>query len=66
MTRDSMTEMLSETICVTTEEATAALEARDWDLLLAAQLLQQQKRAVNTARKREPVRGWFMGIIHSA
>ena len=44
MTRDMMTEMLSETICVNTEQARAALEASDWDLLTAGRrLLQAQE-----------------------
>ena len=33
MTREKMTEMLSETISVTREEAQAALEAREWNIL---------------------------------
>ena len=44
MTQERMTEMLSETLCATREEAAAALEAREWDLLGAAQLLQQLAR----------------------
>lgn len=44
MTREGMTEMLSETICVTTEEARSALEARDWNVLEAALLLQERAR----------------------
>ena len=50
MTRDKMTEILSETICVTREEARAALEAKDWKLLDAAQLLQQEDARAEAAR----------------
>ena len=32
MAREKLTELLTESICVTPEEATAALEARDWDV----------------------------------
>lgn len=68
MTRESMTEMLSETICVTREEARAALEARDWDLLEAGRLLQRQARTKHAARRDAPPsrreRGWsFRGLI---
>ena len=50
MTREKMTQMLSETICVTTEEAQAALEASEWRLLDAAKLAQ---RARSRAAKAE-------------
>ena len=52
MARENMMELLSETICVTQAEAAAALEARDWNVLEAAQLLQQQARA-RARRERE-------------
>ena len=42
MTRDKMTQILSETMRVSTEKAAAALEAREWNLLDAAQRLQQE------------------------
>ena len=45
MTQIQMTEMLSTTLCVTADDAQAALEAKEWNLLEAAQLLQQQERA---------------------
>ena len=45
MTREKMTEMLSETISVTREEAQAALEAREWNILDAGQLLLERARA---------------------
>lgn len=45
MTRIQMTEMLSETIRVSAKEAGEALEARDWNLMEAAQLLQRRQRA---------------------
>lgn len=68
MTRESMTEMLSETICVTREEARAALEAREWDILEAGRLLQREARARNATRGNAPAprraRGWsFRGLI---
>ena len=57
MTQEKMTAMLSETISVTAEEARAALEARGWNLLEAALLLQARERArrveANMARRRE-------------
>ena len=40
-----MTAMLSETISVTAEQAREALEARGWNLLEAALLLQARERA---------------------
>ena len=46
MTRESMTSMLSEALCVSREEATAALEARQWDVPEAARLLQRRARAM--------------------
>ena len=39
MTQIQMTEMLSTTLCVTADDAQAALEAKEWNLLEAAQLL---------------------------
>ena len=65
MARENMTELLSETICVTQAEAAAALEARDWNVLEAAQLLQQQARA-RARREREaraPESRSFRGLI---
>ena len=44
MTREEMTEMVSETICVSGEEARAALEACDWNVLDAGQALLQRRR----------------------
>ncbi len=44
MTREKMTEMVSETICVTREEARTALEACDWNVLDAGQALLQRRR----------------------
>ena len=69
MTRESMTAMLSETICVTREEARAALEAREWDLLEAGRLLQREARARHAALRGAPAsrreRGWsFRGLIN--
>ena len=49
MTRERMTEMLSETICVTREEARAALEAREWSLLDAGQLLLRERARAGKA-----------------
>lgn len=56
MTRENMAQMLSETIKVTPEAATAALEASAWDVLKAADLLQleQRKSAIaSSARARQ-------------
>lgn len=52
MTREKMTSMLSEALCVTREEATAALEARHWDVLDAARLLQRRARAMKIKETR--------------
>lgn len=49
MTRERKTEMLSETICVTVEEARAALEASEWRLLDAARLLERQSARARKA-----------------
>ncbi len=49
MTREKMTEMLSETICVTMEEARDALEAREWNVLDAARLLQLERARAERA-----------------
>lgn len=56
MAREKLTELLTESICVTPEEATAALEARDWDVLEAAQLLQREKRAAKVQQCSQPTR----------
>jgi hypothetical protein len=40
-----MIELVSESICVSKAAAKEALEARNWDVLEAAQLLQRQERA---------------------
>ena len=67
MTREKMTEMLSETICVPTADARAALEAREWNLLDAARSLQQaraQARMAEAAQARRRARGWsFRDLI---
>lgn len=58
MTREKTTMMLSETLRISRDEAVAALEAQDWDVLLAAQLLQKKQRAEIAARRRsQPARG---------
>ena len=59
MAREKLTELLTESICVTPEEATAALEARDWDVLEAAQLLQRERRAANVQQRSQSKRGLF-------
>ena len=51
MTRERMTELVSETICATREEARRALEATGWDVLAAARLLQRQARQAVAAQK---------------
>ena len=53
MTRESMTSMLSKTLCVSREEATAALEARQWDVPEAARLLQRRARAMKIKATRD-------------
>jgi uncharacterized membrane protein len=50
-----MIELVSESICVSKAAAKEALEARNWDVLEAAQLLQRQERA----RKAEAMRNQF-------
>ena len=45
MAREKMIELVSESICVSKAAARAALEAQNWDVLAAAQLLQRQERA---------------------
>ena len=71
MTRERMTEMLSETICVTAEEARAALEASEWKVLDAARLLERRRaRARKAERARRDgertigraVREWFARV----
>ena len=56
MAREKLTELLTESICVTPEEATAALEARDWDVLEAAQLLQRERRAAKVQQRSQSTR----------
>ena len=45
MAKERMIELVSESICVSKTAAKAALEAQNWDVLQAAQLLQRQERA---------------------
>ena len=45
MAREKMIELISESICVSKSAAKEALEAKNWDVLEAAQLLQRQERA---------------------
>lgn len=45
MAREKMIELVSESICVSKAAAKEALEAQNWDVLEAAQLLQRQARA---------------------
>ena len=54
MARERMIELISENICVSKEAARAALEAQNWDVLQAAQLLQRQEhvRKVEEMRSR--------------
>lgn len=54
MARERMIELVSESICVSKAAAKEALEAQNWDVLEAAQLLQRQQRArkVETMRSR--------------
>ena len=55
MAKERMIELVSESICVSKAAAKAALEAQNWDVLQAAQLLQRQERA----RKAEAMRSQF-------
>ncbi len=52
MAREKLAALLCETIGATAEEAEAALEARDWDVLKAAELLQRQRRMKRVAAAR--------------
>ena len=52
MPRDKMIELVSESICVSKAAAEAALEAQNWDVLEAAQLLQRQERARRVEARR--------------
>ena len=52
MARDKMIELVSESICVSKAAAEAALEAQNWDVLEAAQLLQRQERARRVEARR--------------
>ena len=52
MARERMIELVSESIRVSKAAAEAALEARNWDVLEAAQLLQRQERARKIAAMR--------------
>ena len=51
MTQARMTEMLSQTLCVTPEAAQAALEAEDWRVPEAARLLQREQSRARVAAK---------------
>ena len=63
MTQARMTEMLSQTLCVTMEEAQTALEARDWNVREAARFLQrEQSRARVAAKAARPESGWRLFI----
>ena len=55
MAKERMIELASESICVSKAAAKAALEAQNWDVLQAAQLLQRQERA----RKVEAMRSRY-------
>lgn len=67
MTRETMIEMLSETIKVTPKEAQIALEEREWDLFKAAKLLQleQRKRDKLAAQARRDGEGTLLGAVRS-
>lgn len=49
MTREKMTQMLSEAIGVTPDEAKAALEKREWSVPDAARLLQLERARAEKA-----------------
>ncbi len=64
MAREKLTKLLTESICVTTEEAAATLEAQDWDVLKAAQLLQREKQVKRIKVQRERTeRGLFARLF---
>lgn len=63
MAREKMTQLLTESIRVTPEEATAALEEKGWDVLEAAQLLQKKQRAAQARRQSQPARGLWRRLF---
>ena len=62
MARERMIELVSDNICVSRDEARAALEARNWDVLEAARLLQQQARSKRVAAEKGTRGRRFFGI----
>ena len=64
MDHGKLTKLLCKTIRVSEAEATAALEARDWNVMKAAELLQrdQKKKRIRAAQK-VPARGWFARLF---
>ena len=64
MAHEKLTKLLCETIRVSETEAAAALEARDWNVMKAAELLQrdQKKKRIRAAQK-VPDRGWFAKLF---
>lgn len=64
MAHEKLTKLLCETILVSEAEAAAALEARDWNVMKAAELLQrdQKKKRIRAAQK-VPDRGWFARLF---
>lgn len=64
MAHEKLTRLLSESLCVTSDEATGALKAMDWDVLKAAELLQREQRMKRIAAARKaPARGWFARLF---
>lgn len=64
MTREEMIELLCKTICATEEEASAALEASEWDILGAGRRLLSQRereRCAEVARTCRRDSGWKTG-----
>ena len=65
MTQYEMTEKLSDRMGVSMEEAKAALEASEWDMLDAALLLEQEHGAKQSAyrvARRDIGKGVYIGL----
>ena len=62
MTREKMTQMLSETICVTEGQALAALEASGWKILDAADRLRRERARAAKAEREQALRARTFSI----
>ena len=63
MTREKMTQMLSETICVTAGEAQTALEASGWKILDAADRLRRERARAAKAEREQARRARAFSIV---